>query len=220
MPLHPRRRPPQASRQARNRPAAQGTPHDDDEQLHAGQTPLSGDAKRVIALLDGDTSPDDGDEESGRGQSRSEERRTGAQFRALTATEVRLRTGRTGALEPLPSATNQADSAAALARQLLGSIERHSASGKPLGIRAALLARVRALLETPPSQPTRASGMAGVRALLIDSTNKLPSGATSSECAEDLRCLLPILLLNLERPRTRQQTNRAVSKLQVLGRTP
>jgi hypothetical protein len=222
---HARRHPaPRAARRPMNRPMAQGADQDDDEQVNTGDAlPLSGRAKRLVDQLDNGLTPqgegerDDSDDD----QRGPEERRKGTQFRALSGSEVRARAAREGMRRPLlSSSAGKAESPAALARQALASIERQSTSGKPMRLRATLLAQVCALLGSPNGRPAKAAGMAGVREWLIDSARNLPRGAQSSECAKDLRCLLPILLFNLERPRTRLQTGRAVSKLQVLTRAP
>jgi type III secretion regulatory protein HpaA len=219
---HSRRHPaPRAARRPMNRPLAQGAQQDDDEQIPSGDTPpLSGRSKRLIDQLDHGLTPDgDGErDDSDDDQRGPEERRAAAQFRALTGSEVRARAAREGVRKPMLSPAGKAESVPALARQALASIERHGAGGRPMRLRATLLAQVCALLGAPQAKPAKATGMAGVRELLIDSPRNLPRSASNSECAKDLHCLLPILLFNLERPRTRQQTGRAMSKLQVLTR--
>lgn len=202
-----------------NRPGPQGAPQGDDEHRESGDAaPLSGRARRLIDQLDRGLTPDGegGRNDANDDQRDGEERRSGTRFRALSGAEARA--AREHARTPLPLATGQDRSAAALARQALFWLERSSAADKPLHLRAALLRQVRALLEAAQAKSAKVKDLAGVRELLIDSARHQLPDPEASECARDLRCLLPIVLFNLSRPRTRAQTDRAVARLHVLTR--
>jgi hypothetical protein len=218
--LHARRHPaPRAARRPMNRPGPQGAPQGDEEHRQpADAAPLSGRARRLIDQLDNGLTPDgegrrdDGDDD----QRQGEERRTGTRFRALSGAEARA--AREHSRTPLPLATGPHGSAAALARQALAWLEHSGGAARPLRLRAAMLRQVRALLEAAQDKSAKVKGLAGVRELLIDSARHEPREPAASECARDLRCLLPIVLFNLSRPRTRLQTDRAVARLHVLTR--
>jgi hypothetical protein len=81
--------------------------------------------------------------------------------------------------------------------------------------RLALLTEMRNLLDAAGGHSQQAGGLGAVRAQLIEATRRMELPAGASDAARDLLCLLPLMLLNGQRPRTPPQIRQAHAVLQV-----
>ena len=221
-----RRPPPRSAGRTANRSAAQGLQRDGDESSSASSESSSPKrSDRVIAVLEQGFSQDRQDEkdqsdDSDRGDREPDERWTQARFRALPGRAARPTAVRAG---PAPIAVRGGggtDPSEALARQALAAIGRLGVAVRPARVRAAWLQQVRALLEAGAAALPRRHGVAGIRHLLIEAARTTPHEPAARQAARDLLCLLPLVLLNLERPRTVPQVRLAATKLGVMARLP
>jgi hypothetical protein len=69
-----------------------------------------------------------------------------------------------------------------------------------------------------PEPGNEATGLSGVRQVLLERMASLSQKTIQTQTSEDLNCLLPLLALNTERPRTNAQAQIAEAKLLVMLR--
>jgi hypothetical protein len=108
----------------------------------------------------------------------------------------------------------------AMTRESLELLDRMRDDPHALALaRAGLLKKARAMLQRLRQEAGMAAqGLQGVRALLIAAAKNPPQSGPGSQALKDLHQLLPLVLLNMERPRTEKQADRAIAKLEILAR--
>jgi hypothetical protein len=155
-------------------------------------------------------------------QRREERRLLALHFRALTKPESdaaaqvdQLAAAAAAAPSPLvgqgPALYQQ------FTQRALKAIDRIEQGAVPGTIRSALFADVLSLIAMSASANLPAGGLAAVREHLIDASREMQRVSGKSELIKDLNCLLPMLLLNLQRPRTELQASLAMAKLTVMA---
>lgn len=123
--------------------------------------------------------------------------------------------------DDVPLAPHEATPGRANARQFTEEVLAllDQASSPPRStLQRALLCAVQTVLGRIEDPAAQAGGLAAVRSLLID-IPRTPRPHPAGTRGTDLHGLLPLLLLNLQRQRTPQQTRQAQARLEVLART-
>jgi hypothetical protein len=118
---------------------------------------------------------------------------------------------------PAAAAAPRASTVQQFTDRALASLQRLADAPAAGGLRAALLSDVKSLLSAAGTAGLPGGGLEAVRNSLVEATRQMQNRpGMSSAALQDLQCLLPLMLLNLQRGRTSRQARQTQAVLHVL----